>query len=239
MEILAMSLLKTLASTCLKYYLGYLFAAGGVQADKKDLGYSIPSWFMDPGRQATVFYAYGTSVKGDEFESLEDARQIAVEQMVGLIRRSHQRIISEEIRFDKSSIKQQRLVDLFLKGEGLQDFVLNTAVVDKKQLVKVKRPEPDMRAFVRVKLEPKDYLAHQDATLRDLRIRLTHQKSEDIMEEMEMEMRNLDGQPVSGVDSEETAPVAVPPPVPSPAPVAAPPNTAVFDSLQSELDNLK
>ena len=191
MEVLAMALLKTLATTCLKHYLAYLFAAGGIQADSKELGYSIPSWYMNPGRQASAFYAYGTSVNGDEFESIEDARRLAVDQMATLMRRSHQRIISEEIRFDQSSIKQRRLVDLFLRGEQLDAFIQSHAVLDKKQLIKVKNPEPDMRAFVRLALKTEDYIANQESTLHDLRVRLTQQKSEDIMQEMETEMQNL------------------------------------------------
>jgi hypothetical protein len=269
MEILAMSLLKTLATTCLKYYLNYLFTAGGIQADSKDLGYSIPSWYMNPGRQASAFYAYGTSVSGDEFESIEDARRIAVDQMATLIRRSHQRIISEEIRFDPSSIKQRRLVDLFLRGEQLDTFILNHAALDKKQLIKVKNPEPDMRAFVRLALKTEDYIANQESTLHDLRVRLTQQKSEDIMQEMETEMQNLNAPPPATEPSEAPAATAHTPPgaategavatgtgpadveateaestvseSPAPAPPrkTPPAGASVFDAMQSELDSVK
>lgn len=250
MEILAFSLLKTLASTCLRFYLGYLFASGGIEADKGTLGYKIPSWYMNPGRQATAFYAYGTSVEGDEFASLEDARQQAVNQMATLIRRSHQRIITEEIRYDQSSIRQRRLVELFLRGENLEPFVLNHAALDKKSIVKVKGTPPGLRAFVRLKLDTDDYLSHQDTTLRELRRKLTYQKSEDIMEEMEAEMQKLQVPeppadipvpPPTTATAEESArqDMLAPEPVvpPPPAPVA--PAGSVFDAMEQELDNMK
>ncbi len=239
MEMLALTLLKTLASTCLKFYLGYLFSAGGIDASKSDLGYTMPSWYMNPGRQAKAFYAYGTSVEGDEFASIEDARQQAVNQMATLIRRSQQRIITEEIRYDQSSIKQKRLVELFLRGEKLEPFILSHAVLDKKSIVKVKGTPPDLRAFVRLKLDADDYLTHQDATLRELRKKLTYQKSEDIMEEMDAEMKSLKNQAVEGVP--EDTPVT---PAPSPAsPVshtpALTPSVSVFDAMEGELDKVK
>jgi uncharacterized coiled-coil protein SlyX len=230
MEVLAMALLKTLATTCLKHYLAYLFAAGGIQADSKELGYSIPSWYMNPGRQASAFYAYGTSVNGDEFESIEDARRLAVDQMATLMRRSHQRIISEEIRFDQSSIKQRRLVDLFLRGEQLDAFIQSHAVLDKKQLIKVKNPQPDMRAFVRLALKTEDYIANQESTLHDLRVRLTQQKSEDIMQEMETEMQNLNT-PLPDPASPSGPEAAVETP-----PAAAPADAATADTGATEVE---
>lgn len=256
MEFLTLSLLKILASACLKCYLGYLLVAGGVLVNSQDLGYAIPSWFMNPGKQASAFYSYGTSVSGDEFESLEDARQIAVTQMTTLIRRSHQKIISEEVHYDPSSIKQQRLIELFLRGENLEAFILNHAVVDKKQLIKVKQPESDIRAFVRLKLKTEDYLAHQKSTLHDLRIQLTQQKSEDIMAEMAAEMQTLHDRAIApNPDGEQNVPPNTPPaPIPletitRPAitnreptelPRPAPPaGNSVFDTLQSELDTIK
>jgi hypothetical protein len=253
MEILALSLLKTLASTCLKFYLGYLFSAGGIDASKSDLGYTMPSWYMNPGRQATAFYAYGTSVEGDEFASIEDARQQAVNQMATLIRRSHQRIITEEIRYDQGSIKQKRLVELFLRGENLDTFILNHAVLDKKSVVKVKGTPPDLRAFVRLKLETDDYVKHQDATLRELRKKLTFQKSEDIMEEMEAEMKALKTReapddirmppvdtpiptPAAATEGSPLQPGVAPEPSVPPPPPPVTPSGSVFDAMEGELD---
>lgn len=246
MEILALSLLKSLAGTCLKFYLGYLFSSGGIDASKSDLGYKIPSWYMNPGRQATAFYAYGTSVEGDEFTSLEDARKQAANQMATLMRRSHQRIINDEIRYDQSSIKQKRLVELFLRGEHLDEFILSHAKLDKKSIVKVKSTPPDLRAFVRLKLDADDYLAHQDKTLRELRTKLTHQKSDDIMAEMEAEMaalKTLDV-PVDTPASEPSGPIAteqLPAPAPASPPLPEPvaPGNSVFDAMEGELDNVK
>ncbi len=257
MEILALTLLKTLASTCLKFYLGYLFTSGGIQANTGDLGYKIPTWYMNPGQQATSFYAYGTSVEGDEFASIEDARQQAVNQMATLIRRSHQRIITEEIRYDQTSIKQRRLVDLFLRGEELDAFILNHASLDKKTIVKVKGTPPDLRAFVRLKLDVEDYLSNQDATLSELRKKLTYQKSEDIMEEMDAEMRKQETPeppadiPVPPADTPTPTPAAttevsplqpevapVPPAMPPSPPPVTPPGS-VFDAMENELENLK
>ncbi len=240
MEVLAISLLKTLASTCLKFYINSLLVVGSVQASRSELGYSIPRWYMNPGRNASAFHAYGTAAKGDEFQCIGDAQALAVEQMVTLIRRSHQRIISEEIKYDQSSIRQRRLVELFIRGDGLEDFVLNHAVLDRKQIVTVRRGEPHLRAFVRLTLDPGNYLTHQEATLRDLRIRLTHQKSEDIMEEMEgtilqmqVEGNMLPETPVPSASARATP--ASPVPSPEPVPSAA---GSVFDSMSSELDEL-
>lgn len=256
MEILALTLLKTLASTCLKFYLSYLFTSGGIQASKGDLGYEIPSWYMNPGRQATSFYSYGTSVEGDEFASIEDARRQAVNQMSTLIRRSHQRIITEEIRYDQGSIKQRRLVDLFLRGDELDTFILNHATLDKKSIAKVKGTPPDLRAFVRLKLDVDDYLSNQDATLSELRKKLTYQKSEDIMEEMEVEMKAMKTPevpadlPIPPVDTPTPPPatttegsplqpdIAPEPSVPQPTPPVSP-SGSVFDAMENELENIK
>jgi len=256
MEILALTLLKTLASTCLKFYLSYLFTSGGIQASKGDLGYEIPSWYMNPGRQATSFYSYGTSVEGDEFASIEDARRQAVNQMSTLIRRSHQRIITEEIRYDLGSIKQRRLVDLFLRGDELDTFILNHATLDKKSIAKVKGTPPDLRAFVRLKLDVDDYLSNQDATLSELRKKLTYQKSEDIMEEMEVEMKAMKTPevpadlPIPPVDTPTPPPakttegsplqpdIAPEPSVPKPTPPVSP-SGSVFDAMENELENIK
>ncbi len=236
MEILALSLLKTLANTCLKFYLGYLFSSGGIEVDKGALGYKIPSWYMNPGRQATAFYAYGTSVEGDAFASIEDARQQAVTQMATLIRRSHQRVITDEIRYDQGSIKQRRLVELFLRGEDLDAFILNHATLDKKTIVKVKGTPPGQRAFVRLKLDVDDYLSNQDATLRELRKKLTYQKSEDIMDEMAQEMQKLKTV-VPEIDSPAAAqPITITPPVATPP---SPQSGSVFDALENELEEVK
>lgn len=258
MEILALTLVKTLASSCLKFYLGYLFSSVGIQANSGDLGYKIPSWYMNPGHQATAFYAYGTSVEGDEFASIEDARQQAVNQMATLIRRSHQRIITEEIRYDQASVKQRRLVDLFLRGEDLEPFILNHATLDKKTIVKVKKGTPtELRAFVRLKLDVDDYLSNQESTLSELRRKLTYQKAEDIMEEMDAEMRKQETpeppaeSPMPAVAAPVPQPAAtagepplqaevapVPPAIPpSPAPVA--PSGSVFDAMENELEDIK
>lgn len=246
MEILALGLLKTLASTCLKFYLGYLFSAGGIDVERDALNYKIPSWYMNPGKHATAFYAYGTSVEGDEFESIEDARQQAINQMVDLLNRSHQRIITEEINYDKESLKQRRLVALFLRGENLHTFILNHAVLDKKKLVKVDETPPDLRAFVRLKLSTADYLEHQDSTLRELRKKLTYQKSDDIMAEMAAEMKKMQSElpPHAGRPSGPTPHGTNAPPQPNltppngePTPPA--PAGSVFDAMENELENLK
>jgi len=249
MEVIALALLKTLATTCLKFYLSYLFTSGGIIADKGDLGYSIPSWYMNPGSQATAFYSYGTSTEGDEFASIDDARQKAIDQMIDLIKRSHQRIIKEEIRYDANDVKQRRLVELFLRGDNLNQFILSHASLDKKQIVKVTKPESELRAFVRLKLSTEDYIKNQEETIHELRKRLTYQKSENIMEEMSMEMENLrttpapsEGEalppPGDAPDASSVSPSPIPPGINPPASRPASPGASVFDSMNSELDNI-
>ncbi len=249
MEVIALALVKTLATTCLKYYLNFLFASGGIIADKGELGYSIPSWYMNPGRQATAFYSYGTSTEGDEFASIDDARQKAIDQMIDLIKRSHQRIIKEEIRYDASDVKQRRLVDLFMRGDNLDQFILSHAALDKKQIIKVTTPDPDLRAFVRLKLSAEDYIKNQEETIHELRKRLTYQKSENIMEEMAQEMENLRPAPVPGEGDDVLPPPDAPVPpdadsAPSSpedshaAPRPAASGTSVFDNMARELDTI-
>jgi len=173
--------------------------AGGVLVySEAELGYKVPKWYMNPGRAPSSFYSYGTSIKGDEFESIEDARNKALNQMVKHIRLSNQAMLKENIRYDNTSVKQRRLVDLFVRGEGLEDFVRMNAKVDKRQLVKVPRPQEDMRAFVRLSLSLKGYVKYQQEELNKLKIKLVQQKSEDIFDEMEKEIKAFDKETGSG-----------------------------------------
>lgn len=191
MEVLTLAILKAVATTCIKLYLGSLLGGGAISAKSSELGYKIPKWYMNPGRAGKTFYAYGTSVRGDEFESIDDARQRALEQMVNHIRLSNQKIIGDQIRFDKTSVKQQRLVELFIRGDGLEDFIRMNAALDKKQLVRVEEPETDMRAFVRLALPADAYIAYQEATVKDLKQKIVRQKSDDILAEIEQESQGL------------------------------------------------
>jgi len=198
LEWLTLAILKSLGSTCIKFYISSLMAGGVLVYSEAELGYKVPKWYMNPGRAPSSFYSYGTSIKGDEFESIEDARNKALNQMVKHIRLSNQAMLKENIRYDNTSVKQRRLVDLFVRGEGLEDFVRMNAKVDKRQLVKVPRPQEDMRAFVRLSLSLKGYVKYQQEELNKLKIKLVQQKSEDIFDEMEKEIKAFDKETGSG-----------------------------------------
>ena len=194
MEILTLALLKAVATTCIKIYLTSLLGGGGaVTYRSSELGYKVPKWYMNPGRSAKTFYAYGTSTTGDEFQSLDDARQRALEQMVNHIRLSNQKIAQGGVRYDSSSVKQKRLVELFIRGDGLEDFIRMNSTLDKKQLVEVKRDTVDMRAFVRLALKSKTYIKYQEKTLKNLERNLLRQKTDDILEEIEDEDKAVEG----------------------------------------------
>ena len=189
MDPLTLIIVKTIASTCLKFYLSSLMSASGLAYNKSDLGYKVPKWYMNPGREVSEFYAYGTSIEGDEFESIDEARDKAVAQMVKHIRLANQRMVQEKISFDRSSVKQRRLVDLFVKGEGLEDFILMNARIDKKELVKVETPQEDMRAFVRLALKTSLFVDHQEETVQALKSKIVHQKTDDIIAEIDAEVQ--------------------------------------------------
>jgi len=240
MDPLTLAIVKTIATTCLKFYLSSLLGGGGLAYDKKELGYKVPKWYMNPGHVASEFYAYGTSIEGDEFESVDDARQKAVAQMVTHIRLGNQRMVQEEIRFDRDNVKQRRLVDLFIRDAGLEDFVLMNASVDKKQLVQVDRPEEDMRAFVRLALKTNTYMEYQEDALQELKSKIMHQKTEDILGEMDAEVEAYGESPMTeGVppDSIDAAAATAPQPeikvTPPRTPPAAP---GAFGNMEDELD---
>lgn len=235
MDPLTLAIVKAIATTCVKLYLTSLLGGGtGVTYDKSELGYKVPGWYMNPGRSKATFYAYGTSVHGDEFESIEDARQRALEQMANHIRLSNRKIISEEVHYDKASVKQKRLVELFIRAEGLEDFIRMNAALDKKQLVKVEFPKTDFRAFVRLALPSEDYVAYQQDILKELKTKIVRQKTEEILEEMEKEKAAVT--PLSEVPEAmparppDTAPTPPPPPAEEPIPGAE----AAFDELEAE-----
>ncbi len=252
-------ILKVIASTCVKFYLSSLLGAGQVAYDSGELGYKIPKWYMNPGRPKKEFYSYGTSVAGDEFESLDDARRRAVDQMAQHIRLSNRAIIEKQVRYDATSIKQRRLVELFVRGEGLEEFIRMNATLDKKQLVRVTMPRDDMRAFVRMELKLKTYLAYQDKSLNALKTRLVQQKTDDILDEMQAELAawekeaaQLPGGIMSGFKPGDIAPPApeeipdmdesedpsstddIPSPPPSPVPTPSP--GGPWGDMESELD---
>lgn len=192
LEWLVLSIVKSLASTIIKLYISSLMAGGGLVYSEGELGYKMPKWYMNPGRASSSFYSYGTSIKGDEFESIEDARNKALNQMVKHIRLSNQAMLKENIRYDKKNVKQRRLVRLFVRGEGLEDFVRINAKVDKRQLVKVPVPREDMRAFVRLSLSLEVYLEYQEEELNKLKNKLVRQRAEDLLDELDKEIEAFD-----------------------------------------------
>lgn len=242
MEALALALLKALATTCLKLYLTSLLGGGAaIEYDQSELGYKVPKWYMNPGRSTKTFYAYGTSTQGDEFESIADARQRALEQMVNHIRLANQKVVQDHVRFDAGSLKQKRLVELFIRGDGLEDFIRMNAVLDKKQFVKVDRGPGDIRAFVRLAMDADTYIDYQEETLKELKHRLLRQKSDDILADIEQEKaaaRDImvgppKPQPVSAPELDDSPSL----PAPSEPRPSQPGAASAFDELEQEIEN--
>lgn len=244
MDPLTLLIVKAVASTFIKFYLGSLLAGGALTYSKAELGYKVPKWYMNPGRTISSIYSYGTSIEGDEFESIEEARVAAVNQMVKHIRLGNQRMIKEKISFDRNSVKQRRLIDLFVRGEGLEDFVLMNVTMDKKQLVKTSTDE--MRAFVRLKLKANKYFDYQEDHVQKLKNKIVHQKTDDILEEMDKEIKNYGEQPFSAYDDKQPASPKATTVIPKPEPNKVPDrflppplrtSSGGFGDLESELDS--
>ena len=237
MEALAFVIIKAVVGTFVKYYVSSLLAGSAITYDKGELGYKVPKWYMNPGRAPAVLYAYGTSVEGDEFESLEYAKISAQKQMVETIRIANNKMVKDVVSYNKNSIKQRRMVELFIKGEGLDDFVKSNIAVDKKQLVKM--PDGDIRAFIRIKMQPKVFVEYQKSEVKALKNRIVHQKTDDILAEMEAEIaadnkakaKNLK-ESVPGADGVEDSGVVDAPKV-KPEKSG---NGGHFDDLERELD---
>ncbi len=126
-------------------------------------------------------------------------------------------------------------MDLYVRQDGLEDFVRAHAKVDRKQLVEVKKPERDMRAFVRLALPMEPYVKYQEQWLHDLKRKLMQQKTEDIMAEIDAEVAAF-----KGSEGEDPAPEAQPaaPARPAPRPDAAAPVRGAddaFNELEREL----
>jgi len=201
---LTLIIVKAVAGTFIRFYLTSLLAGGAALTySKSELGYKVPKWYMNPGRTSSVIYSYGTSTEGDEFQSIEKARLAAVNQMVKHIRLANQRIIKEKVSYNHESIKQQRLIDLFVRGDGLEDFVLMNAAIDKKQLVKT--PKDDMRAFVRLKLKADVFFKYQENRVQTLKSKIVHQKTDDIIDEMDKEIKSYGDKPFDNSNNNEEA----------------------------------
>jgi hypothetical protein len=242
MDPLTFLIVKALASTFLKFYLTSLLSGGALTYSKAELGYKVPKWYMNPGRLTSSIYSYGTSVEGDEFQSIEISKNYAVKQMTKHIRLGNQRMVKEKISFDRNSIKQQRLVDLFIRGDGLEDFVLMNVTMDKKQLVKTSTDE--IRAFVRLKLKADKYFEYQEENVQSLKSKIVHQKTDDILEEMDKEIEKYGDKPFSLEEIEDqTPPKEVTTPKHEPAKIPdrflpPPLRTSLggFGDLENELD---
>jgi hypothetical protein len=213
LETLALTVMNAVVSSCVKYYLSSLLAGGGIDYKKSELGYSVPSWYMNPKAGEESFLGYGTSTTGDEFESIDDAKEKAIKQMVETMRLSSRALIADKVKYDKTSVKQQALVVLFVRSDGLDEFVRLNAAVDEKKLVKVTQPQPDMRAFVRIRLDQKVYVKFQEERLKALKIRIVQQKTEDLLAEIEADQAASSNKP----PVEVVAPPATPPPENTPA----------------------
>jgi len=236
LEALVFAVLKAIATTCVKYYITSLLEGGRINYKESELGYKVPAWYMNPGNPDKTLFSYGTSVEGDEFQSIEDARKQAIAQMAKAIRQSNRKLVDENIHFDASSVKQRRLIDLFVRGEGLEEFLTAQGKLDRKDLVKIKGSHPaDIRAFVRLALPAEDYIAYQQKSVNELKVRLTQQKTEDIMAEMDAEVKAWDDEEKAGLPAPEAPPVIEPPaaepfaPAPEPAPPAVEPAATPAD----------
>ncbi|NQU41116.1 MAG: hypothetical protein HQ523_14285 [Lentisphaerae bacterium] len=243
-------IIKTIGSACIKLYLSSLLGVGQVTYDSDELGYRIPKWYMNPGHVKRTFYSYGTSVTGDEFESIEDAHRQAIDQMAQHIRLSNRAMVEEAIHYDTSSVKQKRLIELFVRGDGLEEFIRRNATVDKRQLVKVEIPADDLRAFVRLDMSAKTYVAYQTTTLNALKTRLMQQKTDDILNEMQAEINawNQEEGTLSPESPAASPTAAIAPPImpdlPKPATLPAPAPRPVpgssggpFGGMEDELDD--
>ena len=190
MEALAFVIIKTIVSCFVKYYVTTLLAGSTLVYNSADLGYKVPKWYMNPGRATSSLYAYGTSIEGDEFQSLDKARDAALKQMAATIRMGNKKMVVDKVSYNQKSIKQRRLVDLFVKGNGLEDFIRTNVSMDKKQLVKTR--DGDMRAFVRLSLKTKTFMEYQKKQVKILKSKIVHQKSDDILAEMDAEIAAMD-----------------------------------------------
>jgi len=240
MDPLTLLIVKAVASAFIKFYVTSLLTGASLTYDKSELGYNVPKWYMNPGRTTSSIYSYGTSIEGDEFQSIGIAKQAAVKQMVKHIRLGNQSMVKEKISFDRSSVKQKRLIELFIRGEGLEDFVIMNVTMDKKQLVKT--PNDEMRAFVRLKLKANKYFEYQEENVHDLKYKIVHQKTDDILDEMDREIEKY-GETPFGAEEVETqekqtvAPKQEPAKVPDkllPPPLRKP--SGGFGDLENELD---
>lgn len=194
LEALLMVVLKTVIETCVKYYVGQMLESGQLSYNKADLGYDVPKWYMNIDAKAQDFYAYGTAVDADEFVALEAARKSAAQQMTDTLKICHEKM-SAGIHYDTNSLPQRRLIENFAHGEGVDAIVRQNARVDRNQLVKMPDKERRMRAFVRLKMDAATYQEIQKKRLTELTNKLIHQKTDDIMAEMDAEIAKQKGPP--------------------------------------------
>ena len=245
MDPLTLIIVRAVASTFIKFYLTSLLAGGSaISYSKSELGYKVPKWYMNPGRTTSVMYSYGTSTEGDEFQAIDNAREAAVDQMIKHIRLANQRIAKEKISYSKDSIKQKRLVELFVRGDGLEKFVNLNAITDKKQLVKTQKD--GMRAFVRLKIKADLFIEYQEDRVKELKSKIVHQKTDDILAEMDAEIKNYGNKPFD--NKAETLQPNQEPAAPEPKTVRPPDrflppplrkSSNGFEDLEIELDQHK
>jgi uncharacterized protein (DUF4415 family) len=241
LELLTLEVLKAVTSTCVKFYIAALLGGGGrITYDKTELGYKVPKWFMNPDSSVSALCGYGTSVQGDEFQSLDSAKDLATEQMAKTIRISTRAMVEEKIRYDRTSAQQKRLVEVLVKSEGLEDFIRANATVSRKQLVEVTKPEKDMRAFVELQLDAKVYGKYREDTLQTAKKRILMMKTDDLIAEMEADEALL-GTPTNAIGTAVQPPPQPPaPPAATPAlpPAGAKPTPPTPSAVEKELDSM-
>jgi len=195
LEALLMVVLKAVLETCVKYYVGQMLEHSQLSYSKAELGYDVPKWYMKVDPKARDFYSYGTAINADEFVALEEARKNAAQQMTETLKVVHEKM-SAGIHYDTNSLPQRRLIETFAHGEGVDAIVRQNTRVARKELVRM--PDKDrriMRAFVSMKMDAATYQEIQKKRLTELTNKLIHQKTDDIMAEMDAEIVKTKGPP--------------------------------------------
>ena len=116
MEAVVLLILKSVASTCLKMYIAKYVRDRRCQPRTDGARIRSPRLVFEEGQGGRIL-PFGTSVEGDEFEALADAKQKAGSQMAKHIRLSHEQLAAKA-KYDKDSVKQRRLVELFTRAKA-------------------------------------------------------------------------------------------------------------------------
>jgi len=171
MDPLTLTIVRAIASTFIKFYLTSLLAGGSAISYNKS----------ELGYKVPKWY-------------MNPGRTTSALYSYGTS-------VEGKISYSKDSIKQKRLVELFVRGDGLEKFVNLNAVTDKKQLVKT--PQDDIRAFVRLKIKADLFIEYQEDSVKELKSKIVHQKTDDILAEMDAEIKDYGGDQTNKAETAE------------------------------------